>query len=351
MNLMLDSEAERSARPPDERGRGRRWYALLSALIGVTGLAAGCAEAQSNARTVEAVSFAGSPAQGDTYELGEKIEVTVRFDRAVEWYEGRAELALTVGDHIRLAQARSISVDGRDLRFAYTVRAEDRDGTGISIPANALSLDEGTVRDRAGTTFTEIASDPVTADVGRKVDGRRATAPRIGDIIHHRPARGRTYRRGDRIEVTVAFDRAVSVTGVPQLVLIIGTETRRASFVPAAPWETDPERSIRFCYTVRPEDRDDDGYGIPANALSLNGGAITLAGAAETDAVLTHGAVGTSYSGRVDGRTSAAHNLRMAAARFRNRVVEFAVDILLNFVSSVRYSMYPVDAEPCPPAN
>ena len=108
---------------------------------------------------------------------------------------------------------------------------------------------------------------------------------------------------------------------------------------------------MRFCYTVRPEDRDGDGYDIPANALSLNGGAITLAGAAETDAILTHGAVGTSYSGRVDGRASAAHNLRMAVARLRNRVVEFAVDILLNFVSSVRYRMYPVDPEPCSPAN
>ncbi len=336
-----------------ERSRGRPWYALLSVFIGVTGLGAGCAEAQStaDAPTVEAVSFADSPAQGDTYELSEKIEVTVRFDRAIEWYEGRAELALSVGDHIRLAQAHSISFDGRDLRFAYTVGAEDRDGDGISVPANALSLNEGTVKDRAGTTFTEIASAPVPADAGRKVDGSRVTAPRIYDIIHHHPSRGRTYRRDDRIVVTLAFDRAVRVTGVPQLVLIIGTETRRASFLPAAPWETDPERSIGFCYTVRPEDRDGDGYDIPANALSLNGGAITLAGAAETDAVLTHGAVGTSSFGRVDGRASAAHTLRTAAVRLRNRATELAADLLSNFRSSVSYRTYPVDADPCPQAS
>ena len=335
-----------------KRSHGRRWYAFLAAFIAVTGLAAGCAEAQSNAPTVEAVSFSGSPAQGDTYELGEEIEVAVRFDRSVEWYEGRAEFALTVGDHIRLAQARSISFDGRDLRFAYTVRADDRDGAGISVPGNALSLDEGTITDRAGTTFTDIASDPVPADAGRKVDGSRVTAPRISNIVHHLPSRGRTYRRDHRIQVTVAFDRAVRVTGVPQLALTIGTETRRANFLPTYPGESmDPESSIRFCYTVRPEDRDDDGYGIPANALSLNGGAIALAGAAETDAVLTHGAVGTSYSGRVDGRESAAQNLRMAAARLRNRVTEFAVDILLNFVPSVSYRTYPVDADPCPQAS
>ena len=199
---------------------GQPWYAFLPAFIAVTGLAAGYAEAQSNALTVEAVSFAGSPAQRDTYELGEKIEVAVRFDRSVEWYEGRVELALAVGDHIRLAQARSISFDGRDLRFAYTVGAEDRDGDGISISVNALSLDAGTITDRAGTNFTEIANAPVPADAGHKVDGSRGTAPRISDINHQFPSRGRTYRRGDRIEVTVAFDRAVRVTGVPQLVLI-----------------------------------------------------------------------------------------------------------------------------------
>ena len=332
--------------------RGRRWYAFLPAFIAVTGLAAGYAETQSNALTVEAVSFAGSPAQGDTYELGEKIEVAVRFDRSVEWYEGRVELALAVGDHIRLAQARSISFDGRDLRFAYTVGAEDRDGDGVSISVNALSLDAGTITDRAGTNFTEIANDPVAADAGHKVDGSRGTAPRISDIIHQLPSRGRTYRRGDRIEVTLAFDRAVRVTGVPQMVLIIGTETRRASFLPSDPGESmDPERSIRFCYTVRPEDRDSDGYNIPANALSLNGGAITLAGAAETDAVLTHGAVGTPYFGRVDGRASAAHTLRTAVVRLRNRATELVADLLSNFRSSVSYRTYPVDADPCPPAN
>ena len=195
---------------------------MLPAFIAVTVLAAGYAEAQSRRPNVEAVFFTSNPVRGDTYERGEKIEVTVRFDRSVVWSDGRTELALTVGDHTRYAQAHSSDIDGRELRFFYTVRAEDRDG---------------------------------------------------------------------------------------------------------------------------------DGIGIPANALSLNGGSITLAGDAETDAVLIHDAVGTFHFGRVDGTASSAHDLRTAAVRLRNRVTEFAADILSNFVSSVRYRTYPVDADPCPPAN
>ena len=189
MEAEFDSEAERSVRPPDEHGRSRPWYALLPAFIAVTVLAAGYAEAQSRRPNVEAVFFTSNPVRGDTYERGEKIEVTVRFDRSVEWSDGRTELALTVGDHTRYAQAHSSDIDGRELRFFYTVRAEDRDGDGVSIPGNALSLDAGTIADRAGTTFTNIPNEPVPADARSKVDGSRVTAPRISNLIYHLPLR------------------------------------------------------------------------------------------------------------------------------------------------------------------
>ena len=66
------------------RSRRRRWSASRLAFIAVVGPAARYAEAQAAAPEVEAVSFANSPVRGDTYELGEKIEVLVRFDRSVE---------------------------------------------------------------------------------------------------------------------------------------------------------------------------------------------------------------------------------------------------------------------------
>ena len=272
----------------EEHGRTAARSASLLAVIAVAGPAARYAEAQgATAPEVQTISFANSPVRGDTYELGEKIEVLVRFNPTVEAYEGRKEVALTVGDHTRHAQFQAITPEGRGLKFFYTVRADDHDADGISIPVNALSFDHGTLRNDAGKTVTVITHEAVAADAGRKVDGSRVTALRSSLISYYVPSRGRTYRRDQRIEVRVEFDRAVRVTGAPQMALTIGTETRRANFLPNHPAEfIDPESSIHFCYTVRQEDEDTDGISIPANALSLNGGAI-------------------SY-GRVNGRLSAA---------------------------------------------
>lgn len=320
--------------------------AFLLAFIAVGGPAPRYAEAQSTAPRVESVSFAGGPARGDTYELGEKVEVTVRFNRPVEWSEGRTELALTVGDHTRYARAHSISFNDRDLRFFYVVRADDRDADGISVPVNALSLDDGVIADRSGTTYTDIANDSVPAGAGRKVDGSRGTAPRIIDMIYHGPSRGRTYRRDDRIVAGVGFDRAVSVTGVPRMALTIGAETRWANYLPNHQLTyLDPQTSILFCYTVRPDDRDRQGLSIPADALSLNGGAITLAGDAGVEVDLASRAVRTPYM--VDGRPSAVDGLIRGAKRVRNRAAEAGAGILSNFVRA-GWREYPVDPDPCP---
>ncbi len=118
----------------------------------------------------------------------------MRFDRSVEWSNGRTELAADRrGSHPVRAGPLS-DIDGRELRFFYTVRAEDRAGDGVSIPGNALSLDAGTIADRAGTTFTNTPNEPVPADARSKVDGSRVTAPRISNLIYHSPSRGHTYR-------------------------------------------------------------------------------------------------------------------------------------------------------------
>ena len=86
------------------------------------------------------------------------------------------------------------------------------------------------------------------------------------------PARGDTYELGETIEVLVEFDRAVTVTGNPQVALTIGTQTWQAAY--SASWD---DRHAYFSYAVQEADRDEDGISIAANALDLNGGTITAA--------------------------------------------------------------------------
>ena len=229
---------------------------------------------------VTRIFFHSSPARGDTYELGETVDVEVEFDRAVT-AAGSPQVALTIGTQTR--HATSSGWSGRSLYFDYTVQEGDRDEDGISIAANALVLNGGTIKATDGTTDADLRHAAVAAGRGSKVNGRLATPPTVKDIaLISSPARGGTYEFGETIEVEVEFDRGVTATGSPQVALTIGTETRHATL---SAWGG---RSLYFDYTVQEGDRDEDGISIAANALVLNGGTIKATDGT-TDADLRHG--------------------------------------------------------------
>ena len=244
---------------------------------------------------VRAIRFGYSPpARGDTYELGETVEVEVEFDRAVT-ATGAPQVALTVGTETRHAAFRGWGT--QTLHFDYTVQAGDRDEDGISIPANALALNGGSITAADGTTAADLTHGTVTADGDRKVNGSLASPPGVTHLYFgDSPARGNTYERGETVRVGVHFDKVVKVTGRPQVELTIGAETRYATL--STRWGDD--RYVDFSYVVQEGDRDEDGIGIPANALILNGGSITAADGT-TDADLTHAAVGPERDRKVDG--------------------------------------------------
>ena len=243
---------------------------------------------------VRDVSFISSPAKGDTYELGETIEVVVEFDRAVT-ATGSPQVAVNIGSETR--HATSSGWGDESLYFDYTVQGGDRDEDGISIAANALDLNGGTIRAADGMTDADLRHDAVAAEGGSKVNGSLVTPPGVRDIFFISfPARGDTYELGEAIEVLVEFDRAVTVTGSPQVALIIGTQTRQAAY--SASWD---DRYAYFSYAVQEADRDEDGISIAANALDLNGGTIKQGGYGTAEADLTHDAVAADPALKVNG--------------------------------------------------
>ena len=165
------------------------------------------------------------------------------------------------------------------------MQERDRDEDGISIAANALSLDGGAIRAADGTTDADLTHGAVAASSGNKVNGSLASPPVVKTISFFSPARGDTYEQGETIELLVEFHRAVTVSGSPLLALTIGTQTRKAAYSMA--WRDG--RFLQFSYAVQEDDRDEDGIGIPANGLTTGGGTITAVdGAADAD--LTHAA-------------------------------------------------------------
>ena len=253
------------------------------------------AQADSAAPAVASIAFRGSPASGDTFGLGETLEVNVRFDTTVT-ATGSPQVALTIGTQTRHATLSSWS--RQSLYFSYTVQEEDRDEDGVSIPANALLLNGGTITAADGTTDADLRHRAVGTERGSKVNGSLITPPGVRDIAFIcSPARCDTYELGESVEVVVEFDRAVMVTGSPQVALTIGTQTRQAAY--SKLWRD--ARYAHFSYAVQEGDLDEDGIGIAANALALNGGTIKHAADRTTDADITHYAVAADPARRVNG--------------------------------------------------
>ena len=105
---------------------------------------------------VTGVSFVGSPASGDTYELGETIEVTVKFHRFIK-HSGTPQVELTVGGQTALASfdhGRGRGSGVTELYFEYDVQADDFDADGVRHRGRRDSpqrrLRQGRLRQHAG---------------------------------------------------------------------------------------------------------------------------------------------------------------------------------------------------------
>ena len=114
---------------------------------------------------VLSVSLTSDPEEG--YAAGEQIEATVRFDRSVT-VTGTPQLKLTVGSDTRRASYRGGASEV--LRFRYRAAAGEIDTDGVSIPANALTLNGGTIRDSANQDAV-LAHGALADDAKHRVDG------------------------------------------------------------------------------------------------------------------------------------------------------------------------------------
>ena len=156
--------------------------------------------------------------------------------------------------------------------------------------------------DEGGGRFPEIRQAGRIGDSAGRRYATRATTPSItGLAITSDPGSDNRYVFRDKIEVTVTFSEAVTVTGSPRLTLLLGSPfwiqlgraARNADFA------RQPElRKLVFAYTVAADDSDPDGVSIAADSLSPNGG--TIVGSDDTAGRLTHDALAAQPRHLVD---------------------------------------------------
>ncbi len=262
--------------------------------------------------TVTNVAITSSPASGDTYGAGEKIQVTATFSEAVtvSFLPGNLVpfLRMTVGSSVRQADYKSGS-GSTAIVFEYTVVARDYDADGVSFPQNPIikPLSTVTIRSADGTDANpNYAAVPHQAS--HKVDGsptQAATAgagPNVTGIsITSSPASSDTYSMNEKIVIEVSWSAYVIGFSDPEptLDLTIGSSTVQADFIRNVADKT------TFNYTVMSGDVDTNGVSIPADPIKLSNSS-DIRGLDNKNAVLTYAGLTDQAGHKVDGSSDTA---------------------------------------------
>ena len=314
------------------RGLPSAWIAVVGilavaiALSGPVGIPRIFAQSDTTAPTISSIAITSDPDENDAdlgayivgrsggsivqstswasgvYRIGDDVQVTVTFNENVT-VTGSPQLELAVGSNNRTAGYGS--TDGSAVVFSYTVAEGDLDSDGITINANKLTLNGGTIKDAANNDAS-LSHNALAAQGGHKVDGVRPRLKKTAsDRLKFMSSSGGSdgaYTTGEELIIRVAFTEGGvrgSVTGPPGVTLNFDGGTRVAKWDPSLIFSPTQYSLVRFfSYVVQEGDLDGDGPTISANSVGLNGGFIR--DAAGNDAVLTHSAVAADSSFIVD---------------------------------------------------
>ena len=263
---------------------------------------------------VSTVSLTSDPGNDGTYATGDAIDVAVTFDEAVTVAtgDGIPYLPLTIGSNTHNAAYASIDATNQILTFTYTVVSADDDQDGVSIAADGLNLNGGTIKKQGTTTDASLAHPELPDQSGHVVN----KIPKIvanGVSITSTPEGSDTYLAGEVISFSVTFDSEVVVdttSGTPRLVMRVGDPNNPATDRYLLYSQGSGTATLVFEYTVQATDRDSNGIKMNADSLQLNGGTIKHATTGK-DANLAHprrGQYGVFPNHKVDGGPVAVSN-------------------------------------------
>ena len=146
--------------------------------------------------------------------------------------EGRLGLGETVDISIAVAGGLTVGTHRGEL----TIRGEPSSETGIAVPVTHVYLNA----DGTASASVDIRADAFGADI---------------------------FRLGSTVVFDVDFDRSVSVTGKPRLIVLVGDKPRSAELARVE------ATGLRFFYQVRPEDKDAEGirvFGLDLGSATIS---------------------------------------------------------------------------------
>ena len=215
------------------------------------------------------VAIVSDPGSDAVYGVGDTIQAAVTFEDAVV-VAGSPRLQLDVGAPVmvllgraaRFARYRSGS-GTRELVFAYTVAQGDSDFDGVSIAADSLSLNQGSITDGGGSVAV-LHHPAVAPQPGHRVD---AVAPEVSDVFVDGVVLTIRYTEAlDESAVPTVDQFEVLVDGLPRAVSGVGVEGKFVTLTLAS--GVQPGERVRAAYTVPETHAIRDLAGLPASAFA-----------------------------------------------------------------------------------
>lgn len=217
---------------------------------------------------------------GDSiFVTGDVLTLTATFAEPVA-VTGTPRIAVT-GMTAGTRQATYASGTGTTaLVFNYTIVSGDT-GTaagavGVTSP---IDLNSGTIKDLAGNNATLTFAAPAGVASIIVDNGTAPTAPTVvisGDTAN-------AYVTDDVLTLTATFNEKVIVTGTPRIAVVIGVNTRQATYASGS-----GSTALVFTYTVVAGDAAIAGQVSATSPIDLNSG--TIKDVAANDATLTFAA-------------------------------------------------------------
>ncbi len=193
----------------------------------------------------------------DTYLALEFMDVKVNFTEAIN-VSGVPRIAATIGADTRYFTY--VSGSGTNtLTFRYLIQEGDEDTDGVMFD-NTIDLNGGTLRDATSVDADLNLAPPLMPNV--LVDAGRAEVTSIT-----KPS-DKTYLANEEMFFALNFDRPVSVSGNPRLIMNLTSGTAYASYVSGS----DTNRLV-FRHQVVLGELDLDGVEL-GNSIDLNSGEI-----------------------------------------------------------------------------
>ena len=184
----------------------------------------------------------------------------------------------------------------------------------ISGGASARSHTVTSLQNGTAYTFQVRAVDTAANDGAAGTAGPVTPAVPVGPAVTGALAITSSpgiYTDDDVLEVTVTFDKAIVVTGTPQLTVKVGTADRTATCALKGSTGEDAKKLV-CSYTVVLGDEDTDGVSVEANKLTLPSGA-SIKDASDVAATLTHEALGAQSAHKVDAKAPTVTGLSVSS--------------------------------------